>query len=119
MKAVICLDNIKMSRLLDCYGAFLTQSSRNVLEQYINDDYSLSEIAERENISRQGVRDGIQRAKNTLNDMESKLAVVERTDRMIAKIKQLEDNMMSVGDHEKYGALLDELMSICEEYYGV
>ena len=116
---MIGLDNIKMSRLLDCYGAFLTDSSKNVLEQYINDDYSLSEIAERENISRQGVRDGIQRAKNTLNEMESKLAVVERTDRMIAIIKQIADLVQSEGDHEKYGAWLDELMSICEEYYGV
>lgn len=108
-----------MSRLLDCYGAFLTQNSRNVLEQHINDDYSLSEIAERENISRQGVRDGIQRAKNTLNEMEEKLAVVERTDRMIAVLKQFEACVQKNGDHEKYGALLNELMSICEEYYGV
>ncbi|MBQ2662278.1 MAG: DNA-binding protein [Clostridia bacterium] len=108
-----------MSRLLDCYGAFLTPSSRNVLEQYINDDYSLSEIAERENISRQGVRDGIQRAKNTLTDMEEKLLVVDRTDRILAKLLKLEESLKASGLYNEYALLIDELKNICEEYYGI
>ncbi|MBQ9832265.1 MAG: DNA-binding protein [Clostridia bacterium] len=113
------MDNIKLSRLLDCYGDFLTEHSKNVLEQHINDDYSLSEIAERENISRQGVRDGIQRAKSTLLDMESKLGIVDRADRLMMAITQLEQDLANNGELEKYGEQLAAMKNICEEYYGI
>ena len=54
--------NLEISLLFDFYGDMLTEKQRDVVELYYNDDLSLSEIAENEGITRQGVRDSIKRA---------------------------------------------------------
>ena len=45
--------------LIDTYGAVLTEKQRAVLQMYYFEDLSLSEIAELEGISRQGVKSGV------------------------------------------------------------
>ena len=54
--------NLEIAVLLDLYGDMLTEKQRDFLGYYYNDDLSLSEIAENEGITRQGVRDAIKRA---------------------------------------------------------
>ena len=66
-------NSIEITMLLDLYGEVLTNKQRDYLNFYYNDDLSLSEIAENEGITRQGVRDAIKRAEALLFDMESKL----------------------------------------------
>ena len=66
-------NNVEITMLLDLYGEALTEKQRDYLNHYYNDDLSLSEIAENEGITRQGVRDAIKRAENLLFDMENKL----------------------------------------------
>lgn len=66
-------NNVEISMPLDLYGEALTVKQRDYLNYYYNDDLSLSEIAENEGITRQGVRDAIKRAETILLDMESKL----------------------------------------------
>ena len=51
--------------LLDFYGDMLTEKQRDFLGYYYNDDLSLSEIAENEGITRQGVRDSIKRVRRS------------------------------------------------------
>ena len=58
--------NLNVSILLDFYGAMLTEKQREAVEYYYNDDLSLSEIADNQGISRQGVRDAINRAEALL-----------------------------------------------------
>lgn len=70
--------NLEVSMLLDFYGEMLTEKQRSFLRYYFDDDLSLSEIAENEGITRQGVRDAIQRSQNLLFDMEEKLGIVKR-----------------------------------------
>lgn len=70
--------NLEISYLLDFYGEMLTQKQYNFLDLYYNEDLSLSEIAENEGITRQGVRDSIKRAENQLFDMEKKLGLAGR-----------------------------------------
>ncbi len=70
--------NLEISYLLDFYGECLTEKQRSFIDFYYNDDLSLSEIAENENITRQGVRDAIKRAENTLIDLENKLGFAKK-----------------------------------------
>jgi len=70
--------NLEISNLLDFYGEMLTQKQRDFLDYYYNEDLSLSEIAENEGITRQGVRDAIKRAEAQMFDMESKLGLCEK-----------------------------------------
>ena len=69
----VVANNVEITMLLDLYGEAVTAKQRDYLNHYYNDDLSLSEIAENEGITRQGVRDAIKRAENLLFDMESKL----------------------------------------------
>ncbi len=70
--------NLEVTVLLDFYGEMLTEKQRSFLEYYYDDDLSLSEIAENEGITRQGVRDAIKRAEAQLFDMENKLKLAAR-----------------------------------------
>ena len=58
--------DLEISFLLDFYGDMLTEKQREVIEFYYNEDLSLSEIADNEGITRQGVRDSIKRAEAQL-----------------------------------------------------
>lgn len=69
---------LTMSLLYDFYGELLTEKQREYFDLYYNDDLSLSEIAELSGISRQGVRDNIVRAENTLKEFEEKTGLIKR-----------------------------------------
>ena len=62
--------DLNISALLDFYGPFLSEKQRNLLHHYYNEDLSLSEIAENEQITRQGVRDLIKRGELQLKKYE-------------------------------------------------
>ena len=68
----------RIAILMDTYGNLLTDKQRDFMELYYYEDLSLSEIAEHEKITRQGVYDSIKRAEQTLSDLEQKLCVVKK-----------------------------------------
>ena len=70
--------NMEIALLFDFYGDMLTDKQRDMMEQYYNQDLSLSEIAENAGISRQGVRDSVKRAEVQLFDMEERLGLLAR-----------------------------------------
>ena len=71
--------NIKMSILCQIYGKLLTEKQYQVLDDYYNNDLSLSEIAENLNITRQAVRDVIKKGENKLFEIEEKLGFMKKT----------------------------------------
>lgn len=70
--------DLRFAMLLDCYGEFLTPHQYRLTELYYCADLSLSEIAEIVGITRQGVRDGIKRGEQILQEMEEKLQFAAR-----------------------------------------
>ena len=82
--------NLELSYLIDFYGDVLTDKQREVLEQYYNDDLSLSEIAENFDITRQGVRDSIKRGEAILLDLEEKVGFARRYREMQGGLERLE-----------------------------
>lgn len=48
---------VEFNRLLDFYGALLTEHRREIVRQYLEEDLSLQEIADSMGITRQGVQD--------------------------------------------------------------
>jgi len=74
--------NLEVALLLDFYGDMLTRKQGEFLGYYYNDDLSLSEIAENEGITRQGVRDAIKRAEGQLFEMENRLGMARRLEEM-------------------------------------
>jgi uncharacterized protein len=62
--------------LFERYGVLLTDHQRRVLELYLRDDWSLSEIASSQQISRAAVHDMVRRAIQALEEYEEKLGLV-------------------------------------------
>ena len=69
---------LEQALLYDFYGELLTAHQKDIYEQFVLDDLSLSEIAEMKGISRQGVHDLVKRCQKTLEGYESKLHLVEK-----------------------------------------
>lgn len=81
--------NLEIPFLLDFYGEMLTQKQHDFLIYYYEEDLSLSEIAENEGITRQGVRDSIKRAEAQLFDMEERLGLAKRFNEMKKGIDEI------------------------------
>ena len=69
--------NFYISKLLDRYGKLLSEKQYRILDGYYNNDLSLSEIAENEGITRQGVSDFVKRSEAQLLEYEQKLRLCE------------------------------------------
>ena len=85
--------DLNIAILLDYYGSFLTEKQYDALDLYYNQDFSLAEIAENDDISRQGVRDSIKRGEKLLLEMEEKLHLLQITEyigRLSDKIDEAE-----------------------------
>ena len=70
--------NLSVSVLMDFYGGLLTEKQREAIELYYDQDFSLAEIAEHMDISRQGVRDFIKRGEKQLEEFEEALGLLAR-----------------------------------------
>ena len=69
---------VERTLLYDFYGELLTKRQQQIYESVVLEDYSLSEVAEELNISRQGVHDMIRRCDKALEEYEEKLHLVEK-----------------------------------------
>ena len=90
--------DLSISVLMDFYGELLTDKQKDTLELYYDRDYSLAEIAEDMDISRQGVRDFIKRGEKQLYELEEKLEMVKKYNDIsshIAKLEKLVNDMRS------------------------
>lgn len=81
---------LKQALLYDFYGELLTAHQKEIYEEVVLDDCSLSEVAEAHGISRQGVHDLIKRCQKMLEGYEEKLKLVEKFCTVKEKIEQIE-----------------------------
>lgn len=94
---------VKQSLLYDFYGELLTEHQRNIYEEVVFNDLSLSEIAQEQGISRQGVHDLIKRCDKILMGYEEKLHLIskfQQTRKMVEEIKKLTREYMESQDME-------------------
>ncbi|CCZ00228.1 uPF0122 protein CSBG_01790 [Clostridium sp. CAG:793] len=91
--------HIEISMLVEIYGKLLTEKQYQVISDYYNEDLSLSEIAENNNISRQGVRDIIKKGESKLFEYEEKLQIMKKTQEnektiqlILSQLSKIQDN---------------------------
>ncbi len=104
-------EKIEISILCQIYGKLLTEKQLEILDDYYNNDLSLSEIAENNNITRQAVKDTITKAKNKLFEYESKLNIEKENEKRKQNknriIKLLKENKVQQGDIDKIISLIE------------
>ena len=100
--------------LYDFYGELLKDNQKDVFENYVLDNLSLSEIAEERGISRQGVHDMLKRIYKTLSDYEEKLHLVSKFMAIKEDVNRIHELSKSLtGD--KDSAIVGEIVSITDK----
>ena len=114
-----------MSLLLDYYGSLLTEKQKTYFDLYYNQDLSLSEIAQQEGISRQGVHNTITRAETLLRDLEAATGCIARERKLRAALNEIRDAARQLSDSADPSVqscaqrILAAAASVKEEPYGI
>lgn len=104
---------LEQTLLYDFYGELLTEHQKQVYEDVVLNDYSLSEVAEEQGISRQGVHDLIKRCSKILQDYESKLHLVEKFVTVKEQIERMEVSLLETEQPDRE-ELVHQLHGILE-----
>lgn len=92
---------VELSLLYDFYGALLKESKRQVFEEYVLDNLSLSEIAKERDMTRQGVHDIVKRCSKELASYEEKLHLMEKFQTMKEKVHAIRSLVMELSPDEE------------------
>lgn len=98
---------LEKALLYDFYGELLTEHQKEIYEQFVQEDLSLSEIADAQGISRQGVHDMVRRSQKLLEDYESKLHLVEK---FLSVKKTVQKINEALDFYEKQGSAPKEMI---------
>jgi predicted DNA-binding protein YlxM (UPF0122 family) len=93
------LENIiRLNSLYDIYGDLLTDKQKMYFEYYYVKDYSLSEISEILNVSRNAVHMQLKNVIKHLENYEDKLRILEKRELVEKIITKIESNDISLED---------------------
>ena len=84
---------IYLSALYDYYSPLLTDKQKNYFEDYYFNNYSLAEIAENNNTSRNAIHKQVKETENKLLDYEDKLKLYCRASEIEEIIKDLDEEI--------------------------
>ena len=93
--------NVKISILCQVYGKLLTKKQFEIITDYYDNDLSLSEIAENNQITRQAVRDIIKKKEKKLFELEEELSFVEKNANQEKIINNILKEIIKLEQHEK------------------
>ena len=100
---------VEQGMLYDFYGELLTEHQRKIYEDVVLNDMSLSEIAEEQGISRQGVHDLVRRCDRTLQSYEERLLLIARFQKVKHTVEKIEQISTETQVRELAGQILEEL----------
>ena len=100
----------RVNLLMDCYSDLLTEKQQTYLEYYYQEDYSLSEIAQILDVSRNAVFDNLKKAVHSLENYEEKLQLLKKHQERLDLIQIIEDDISS--DHKSLEEYLELLRKI-------
>ena len=104
--------NIEISILSQIYKNTLTEKQFEILDEYYNNDFSLSEIAENNEITRQAVRDIIKKGERKLFEFEEKLLFMKKTINQEKQIQHILFNLNKIqkdSSDKKVESILEEV----------
>lgn len=81
----------KFNHHLDQYEQLLTDKQRQVAFDYYQEDLSLQEIADNQEVSKNAIYDTLKRTEALLLDYENKLKLVQKDERLNQLFNQLSD----------------------------
>ncbi|GEP74791.1 putative DNA-binding protein [Weissella thailandensis] len=108
--------SMRLNMLFDFYQPLLTVKQNNYLQLYYADDYSLGEIAEEYQVSRQAVYDNIKRSTQLLENYEDRLHLYDDYQNRQQAADHLNDYIQqNYPDDEALIRLASRLLTLEEE----
>ena len=95
----------RMNYLYDFYYSLLTPKQQSYMSLYYLDDYSLGEIAEEYDVSRQAVYDNIKRTEAMLEEYEEKLVLFQKFQERSKLLRQMRELLND--EHPSKQAMLE------------
>ncbi len=90
------MDNVlKYTELFDYYGNLLTEKEKKYFKDYYFENFSLSEIAENNGISRNAIHKQIKSAEQKLDEYEEKLNMIKRDLKIKKILNEIKDERVS------------------------
>ena len=84
-------EKVRISILLEIYGNLLTEKQYEFMDYYYNQDLSLSEIGDNNDITRQAVRTILLKSKKKLEEYENQLKFMQKEEKIKKCIEELEE----------------------------
>lgn len=104
---------VEQGLLYDFYGELLTEHQQKIYEDVVYHDLSISEIAQEQGISRQGVHDLMKRCNGILEEYESKLHLVARFREMKSRVQRM--NRLAEDETVRSDQLRREIKKLSDE----
>jgi predicted DNA-binding protein YlxM (UPF0122 family) len=104
----------RINLLFDFYAPLLTEKQRTTLQLYFHDDYSLGEIAEHFDVSRQAIYEQLKRAEQTLHEYEAKLQLLRRHEQRLKLAAEAEPLLARLEPEQgrRLGELLQAIVNM-------
>ncbi|MBO1510440.1 putative DNA-binding protein [Metabacillus bambusae] len=99
----------RLNYLFDFYQSLLTPKQKSYMSLYYLDDFSLGEIAEEYNVSRQAVYDNIKRTEAMLEQYEEKLLLFQKFQKRQELMTKLRESSAKTDRNAEIDSLLNEL----------
>lgn len=111
---IVISDVFEINMLMDFYKNLLSVKQKKVLSMYYEYDYSLTEIADDLNISKQAVSNNIKRAELRLRFFEKNLKLVEKFMEKKENDKKLKELFIELrkNQNEESKEIIDEISAI-------
>lgn len=104
--------NVMISILFEYYGKLLSKKQHDSIELYYEEDLSLTEIADLQNVSKQSISETIKRSEKALIEYEEKLGLYKRMSELQSLVDSLEEKLMDDLDDEEYSKYIDLIFQI-------
>ncbi len=113
---------VEIGLLFEQYKELLTDKQKEIVSLYYEEDYSLGEISENLNVSRQGIYDTLKRSEKILKDYDNKLNLLYRfqeqekfVKNIVDKIVDIKQNLLQNRDCANLIPKLENIEDICRE----
>ena len=108
-------ETTRINLLYNFYHSLLTKKQSRYMDLYYVEDFSLSEISEQLDVSRQAVLDNLHRSVNLLESFEKALGLVEKTQEIDDISKNLSQLVQTkYADDKELLALVQRISKINE-----
>lgn len=100
--------SIDLINLYDIYQDLLTEKQKAYFEQYYFDDFSITEISENFEVSRNAVHDQLKRTVQKIYDLEEKLALQQLARKRLKLLTLIQEK----NTNQDIAELIEELLKV-------